>query len=310
MPNNSCCSPSRSSVSQSQLISNTAPMDNGSKSSTVIIPSGVGLIGTNFPILAVDGEGPLRKLRIKSFRMETTPVTNSRFADFVNATGHITDAEHIGDSFVFEGLLLAEDVMSSPIVASTPWWREIKNVSWKTPLGEGSEAHCLPDHPVVHVSWNDACAFAVWCGGRLPTEAEWEHAARGGLGDVPFPWGVKEPNDKGFFPCNVWQGSFPNTNLCLDGYLGTSPAKSFAPNGYGLYNMVGNVWEWNVQSFKVRSLKKAVKTAQLEKRGFKLCKGGSFLCHKSYCYRYRIAARSGNSPDSSTSHQGFRIVYD
>ena len=178
------------------------------------------------------------------------------------------------------------------------------------PFGPGSNISKLSNHPVVHVSWNDAKAFAKWAGGRLPTEQEWEHAARGGLGDVKFPWGDQEPNDTDFFPCNIWQGEFPKNNLFRDGYLGSAPVSAFAPNGYGLYNMIGNVWEYTSQPFKVRSLKKTVKRAHAEKHGYKLLKGGSFLCHASYCYRYRIAARMGNSANSSTSHQGFRLVYD
>ena len=153
-------------------------------------------------------------------------------------------------------------------------------------------------------------AFAKWAKGRLPTELEWEHSARGGLGDVRFPWGGHEPNDTDSFPCNIWQGKFPETDLGRDGYVGTAPSLSFGPNGYGLYNMVGNGWEWTSQSFKVKSLKKSVVAAHAGKEGFKLTKGGSFLCHASYCYRYRIAARSGVSPDSSATHQGFRLVYD
>lgn len=164
------------------------------------------------------------------------------------------------------------------------------------------------DHPVVQVSWTDARAFADWAGGRLPTEAEWEHAARGGLGDVPYPWGDAEPNDNDFTPCNIWQGTFPKHNTTLDGYAGTAPARSFQPNEYGLYNVVGNVWEWTSDAYRIRSLKKAAKAREKSMAGFRIAKGGSFLCHASYCWRYRIAARSGIAPDSSTPHMGFRIV--
>ncbi len=275
----------------------------------VEIPGGEGFIGTDAPVIAVDGEAPFRSHTLKPFRMDASAVTNARFRDFVEDTGHRTEAEIIGDSFVFEGLL-SDSATDNPSVAAAPWWRVMPGANWRCVTGPGGEESWHPDHPVVHVTWNDAVAFAEWAGGRLPTEAEWEHAARGGLGDVRFPWGDREPNDDDFFPCNIWQGRFPETNLKLDGYFGTAPARSFEPNGYGLYNMVGNVWEWTSQPFKVRSLKKDVVRAHAGKKGYKLTKGGSFLCHASYCYRYRIAARSGTSPDSSTSHQGFRLVYD
>ena len=273
------------------------------------IPGGQALVGTNRPILPTDGEGPLHKATITAFRMETTTVTNARFQDFVAETGYLTDAERIGDSLVFQDLIRA-GTPPSRAVAETPWWRVIEGANWRNPYGPGCEDRLESDHPVTHVSWNDASAFAQWAGGRLPTEAEWEHAARGGLADVPFPWGDAEPDDADFQPCNIWQGRFPHHNTMRDGYLGTAPARSFAPNGYGLYNMVGNVWEMTSDIFKVRSLKKAVVAAHVGKKGYKLSKGGSFLCHKSYCYRYRIAARNSTSPDTSTSHIGFRLVYD
>lgn len=277
-------------------------------SDRVDIPGGAGLIGTDRPLLAIDGESPLRTKRIKPFAMDTTAVTNARFRRFVEATNYITDAERLGDSFVFVHLLPDVSIPTQG-VAAAPWWRVIDGANWAEPLGKGSAEACLPDHPVVHVSWNDAQAFARWANGRLPSEAEWEHAARGGLGDVRFPWGDKEPNDTDYFPCNIWQGQFPDNNLELDGYMATAPAQSFEPNGFGLFNMVGNVWEYTAQPFKVKSLKKSVRQAHAGKAGYKLSKGGSFLCHASYCHRYRIAARTGTSADSTTSHQGFRLVY-
>ncbi len=277
--------------------------------STIHIPGGQSLLGTNRPVLTADGEGPLRTIRVKPFRIDPTAVTNARFEEFVAATGHETDAERLGSSFVFQNFLPAAD-REKPRVAAAPWWCEVNGACWRDPYGPGSADRREPDHPVVHISWHDARAFASWAGGRLPNEAEWEHAARGGLGDVRFPWGNEEPDDTGYFPCNIWQGTFPDTDLALDGYAGPAPAQSFAPNGYGLFNMVGNTWEWTSEPFKVRSLKKSARAAHAGTRGFKLVKGGSFLCHASYCYRYRIAARSGTSPDSSTSHTGFRLVYD
>ena len=302
------CAPARTGVtSRDHAIIDTAFETQAQ--GLVSIPGGPSVLGTNRPELSVDGEAPLRKTNVKPFAMEATTVTNARFRSFVDATGYVTDAEQFGNSFVFVHLL-PEDTPPSRAVAAALWWREIEGATWSSPLGPGSEDACLPNHPVVHVTWNDAQAFAKWAGGRLPNEAEWEHAARGGLGDVRFPWGDHEPNDTDFFPCNIWQGPFPEENLKLDGYMATAPARSFEPNGYGLYNMVGNVWEYTSQPFKVKSLKKSVQRAHAGKAGFKLSKGGSFLCHASYCYRYRIAARTGISADSSTSHQSFRLVFD
>jgi formylglycine-generating enzyme required for sulfatase activity len=276
---------------------------------SVEIQGGRALIGTNAPIIKTDGEYPLRTAKVKAFRIGATAVTNAQFREFIVDTGYATEAERFGNSFVFSGLL-PPDAPPTQAIAAAPWWRVIEGATWQAPLGPGSEDTCKSDHPVVHVTWNDAMAFAKWAGGRLPTEVEWEHAARGGQRDVRFPWGNREPSDVDFFPCNIWQGRFPHANLGLDGYLGTAPAKSFEPNAYGLYNMVGNVWEWTSQAFKARSLSKSAQRQHGGKIGHMVCKGGSFLCHVSYCYRYRIAARTGSSPDSSTSHQSFRLVYD
>src|SRR5262245_35376266 len=168
------------------------------------------------------------------------------------------------------------------------------------------------DHPVVHVSWNDAVAFAAWAGGRLPTEAEWEYAAAGGRPGARFPWGDAKPDDVAFQPCNIWQGQFPSYNSGRDGYLGTAPVDAFAANGYGLFNMSGNTWEWCADRFRVRSLSRAAQARNRQAREGeeRLLKGGSYLCHRSYCYRDRIAARTGAGADSSTAHVGFRLVFD
>ena len=276
---------------------------------TVLIPGGHAHLGTDHPVIQVDGESPMRTKKVRQFRMDATTVTNLRFGAFVEATGYRTEAERIGNSFVFERQL-PQDAAPSRAVAAAPWWRQIEGADWKRIFGPGSEDAWKPEHPVVHVTWNDASAFAKWAGGRLPTEVEWEHAARGGARDIRFPWGEREPNDRDFFPCNIWQGRFPDVDLGLDGFAGVAPAQSFEPNAYGLFNMVGNVWEWTSQPFTARSLKRQSRAAHAGKRGFKVTKGGSFLCHASYCFRYRIAARSGTSVDSSTNHQGFRLVYD
>jgi sulfatase modifying factor 1 len=275
----------------------------------VRIPGGRAFVGTDRRELADDGEGPMRRVRVAPFLIGATSVTNAEFAAFVDATGHVSEAERWGWSFVFWSDVPAS-VGSTEGVVGSEWWRRVDGASWREIRGPGTADAWHPDHPVVHMSWNDAAAYAAWVGGRLPGEVEWEHAARGGLGDVRFPWGDDEPDDERFFPCNIWQGRFPQHNSARDGHAGTAPAASFAPNGYGVYNMVGNVWEWTGEMFRIRSLKKQVKERLQAMQGFRLAKGGSFLCHRSYCYRYRIAARSGISPDSTASHQGFRVVWD
>ncbi|WP_373636757.1 formylglycine-generating enzyme family protein [Yoonia sp. BS5-3] len=275
----------------------------------VDIPGGKALIGTNAPLIPDDGEGPIRGKTLRPFRMMKRVVTNADFARFVDQTGYITEAERFGWSFVFH-TDVPKDIIQTQAVAGIEWWRKVDGANWRQVNGPGTENTLLTDHPAVQISWNDAHAFARWCGGRLPTEAEWEHAARGGLGDIRYPWGDDEPDDTGFMPCNIWQGRFPDGNTGADGWMGTAPAQSFAPNGYGLYNMVGNVWEWTADFYRIKSLKKRVKEKLNAMKGFRLLKGGSYLCHQSYCHRYRIAARTGNSPDSTTPHQGFRVVWD
>ena len=273
------------------------------------IPGGTALVGTDTPEIPIDGEGPLRRVRLKPFRMAASTVTNADFAEFMAATGYETEAERFGWSFVFR-MQLPDHIGPTDTVAAAQWWHRVEGATWAAPNGPGTGAACHPDHPVVQISWNDARAYAAWVGGRLPTEAEWEHAARGGLGDVRFPWGMAEPDDTETLPCNIWQGRFPEVNTGADGYVTTAPARSFRPNGYGLYNMAGNVWEWTGEPYKVRSMRREARAHMAARKGYKLLKGGSFLCHRSYCYRYRIAARTGNSPDSTTTHQGFRVAFD
>ena len=305
-----CCSPSRecSSPRAAARFAGRAT-ERRLAEHAVVIPGGTALVGTDAPQIPDDGESPLRRVRVHDFAMGAIAVTNAEFADFVAATGYVTEAERFGWSFVFWAQVPESHGPTEGVVA-IEWWRRVDGAIWSVPNGPGTEDVCHPDHPVVHVSWNDARAYCNWVGGRLPTEAEWEHAARGGLGDVPFPWGDAAPNDSDFMPCNIWQGRFPELNTARDGYATTAPAHSFQPNGYGLYNMVGNVWEWTSDSYRIRSLKKVVKKRLSEMKGYKLSKGGSFLFHRSYCYRYRIAARSGTSPDSATTHHGFRVVWD
>jgi formylglycine-generating enzyme required for sulfatase activity len=230
-----------------------------------------------------DGESP-RPGTVGAYAISRHAVTNAEFAAFVAATGHRTDAEEFGCSFVFGGLL-PDDFPDTRGVAAAPWWREVEGATWQHPEGPQSTIADRGDHPVVHVSLRDAEAYCAWAGVRLPTEAEWEYAARGGS-TTTFPWGDElEPG--GQHMMNVFQGTFPGGNTGADGWLGTCPVDAFPPNAYGLHNMVGNVWEWTTEC---------------------LLKGGSYLCHASYCRRYRPAARMRSTPDSSTGNIGFRCV--
>ena len=303
-----CCAPSRG-VSESAASAPSGMVSaEDQRGDALLIAGGRGLIGTQTAGVPNDGETPLRKSTIKPFRMGRTAVTNAQFAAFVAQTGHVSEAEAFGWSFVFWSEV-PEVVGATQAVLGIEWWRRVEGAMWRDINGPNTPEAYHPDHPVVHVSWNDARAYAAWVGGRLPTEAEWEHAARGGQGDVKFPWGNAEPDDRDVLPCNIWQGQFPDVNTGADGFGTTAPAVSFEPNGFGLFNMAGNVWEWTQDTYTIKSLKKGVKARLTGMKGYRLSKGGSFLCHKSYCYRYRIAARSGSSPDSTTTHQGFRVVW-
>ncbi|WP_461033052.1 formylglycine-generating enzyme family protein [Streptomyces mayteni] len=256
-----------------------------------------------------DGEGPVREVGLSPFRIAPTTVTNAQFATFVKATGYVTDAERFGFSYVFEGFLPREVRAASPRVPGTPWWRGVQRATWRYPEGPGSSIDSCQNHPVVHVSWNDAVAFCAWSGTRLPTEAEWEYAARGGLERKRYPWGDELAPD-GRHLCNIWRGTFPTVNTAEDGHRSTAPVKAFRPNGFGLYNTVGNVWEWTADWFS-RDFHltgpRADPTGPPEGLA-RAMRGGSYLCHDSYCKRYRVAARSSNTPDSSAGNIGFRVA--
>lgn len=287
------------------------PSPSAVKPVSIPIPSGMGLLGTAKPMIRSDGEGPLRKGQVRSISMSVGAITNAEFAVFIADTGYVTEAEHLGWSFVF-WYQVPDYVGQTQSVPGSPWWHRVDGASWQCITGpKCSLARELHDHPVVHVSWNDAVAYSSWVGGRLPTELEWEHAARGGLGDVRFPWGDAEPDDNENIFCNIWQGRFPKTNTNKDGYYTTAPAVSFEPNGYGCFNMVGNVWDWTADNYRLPSQHAKPESLKTDQPSvMKLAKGGSFLCHKSYCYRYRIAARIANSLDSATTHMSFRVVWD
>ncbi|XP_053576760.1 formylglycine-generating enzyme [Bombina bombina] len=287
------------------------PEDRGTthRDKMMLIPAGVFIMGTDDPAIPQDGEGPARKVHLDSFYMDMFEISNMEFEKFVTSTGHVTEAERFGDSFVFEGLI-SEDVKNSinQAVAAAPWWLPVKGANWRHPEGPDSGISDRMDHPALHVSWNDASAYCAWAGKRLPTESEWEYACRGGLENRLFPWGNKlQP--KGEHLANVWQGVFPTNNTGEDGYIKTSPVSAFPPNGYGLYNMVGNAWEWTSDWWDVNHKPKEYYNPKGPSTGTdKVKKGGSYMCHKSYCYRYRCAARSQNTPDSSSSNLGFRCA--
>jgi sulfatase modifying factor 1 len=261
----------------------------------VALDGGSFLMGAEGPdCVSGDGEGPVREVEVGAFSIDPCAVSNRRFAAFVAATDHVTDAERYGWSFVFGGLL-PDEFSDTRGAIQAPWWRQVYGADWRRPEGPHSSLDERLDHPVVHVSWRDAEAFCGWSGTRLPTEAEWEYAARGGLVQKRFPWGDElEPG--GEHRMNVWQGTFPSENTLADGFLGTCPVDAFPANGYGLHNTSGNVWEWC--------------DGLWDDQGARVTRGGSYLCHDSYCNRYRVAARSSNTADTSTGNTGFRCVRD
>jgi len=257
---------------------------------------------------AADGEKPVHPVDLAPFAIAATTVTVRQFAAFVDATGYRTVAEREGWSFVFAGLL-PDDAPPTRGAVAAPWWRQVFGADWRHPEGPHSEVARRGDHPVVHVSWDDAQAFCTWSGTRLPTEAEWEFAARGGSQGSPFWWGSDLTPD-GTHAMNVWQGEFPRRNTVADGYAGTAPAGAYAPNPYGLYNVTGNVWEWCADWFSPTTY---ARSPRENPRGpatgtARVIRGGSYLCHHSYCNRYRVDARSSNTPDSTAGNIGFRVV--
>lgn len=284
----------------------------------VTIAAGAFLMGSDDPDrFPEDGEGPVREVHLHEFRIDVTAVTVGAFSHFVRATGYQTDAERAGWSFVFHSLVpdRAGVQVLDAVLPDAPWWLPVRGASWRQPEGPGSDTRGRETHPVVHVSWRDAAAYAGWAGKQLPTEAQWEKAARGGLVQATYPWGMAF-KPEGRHMCNTWQGRFPSINTGEDGYVGTCPADAFAPNGYGLHNMAGNVWEWCADWWsRTWHVAPGPQTRQ-DPQGpqgpgagdEKVIRGGSYLCHASYCNRYRVAARTAAALTSSSGHMGFRCA--
>ena len=276
-------------------------------------------------------ESPSHPVTVRPFWIDTHPVTNDQFRSFVAATGHVTTAEHAPRAEDYPGALPELLVPGSAVFVPTDgpvdlrnagqWWTYSPGADWRHPTGAGSSIDGKDDHPVVHLTYDDAQAFATWAGKALPTEAQWEYAARGGLDAQPWAWGASQHVD-GTVPANVWRGEFPWRSDATPGW-GTTPVGSYTPNGYGLYDMCGQVWEWTTDWWQPGHepkgsccAPKVDPTGPVDARfdppapaiAQRVLKGGSYLCADSYCMRYRPSARIAESVDTSTCHVGFRCV--
>lgn len=307
--------------------------------SMVFIEGGEFTMGARENQFSRPDEFPQHKVKVNSFYMDVHPVTNAQFKAFVEATGYVTTAEKAPDWEELSKQLPAgtpkppdELLVPASMVFSVPskqvtlndhsqWWSWVPGANWKHPEGPGSSIEGKDNHPVVHVSWFDAAAYATWAGKRLPTEAEWEYAARGGYDAYVYPWGMERVTPQ---HANYWQGQFPYLNVADDGYPTSSPVGSFPANGYGLFDMAGNVWQWTAdwyhhdyyQSFRKGSVANNPKGPSASYDPMepgvpkKSIRGGSFLCNDSYCAGYRASSRMKSTPDSGMMHLGFRCVRD
>lgn len=341
----SSSSPSTTDFSSSSSSPSSSPSRNLNHLYEVVrIPAGWANLGTDEPHFVADAEGPsFPYAQTNDIYMDRYEVSNLRFAEFVAATGYKTEAEVYGWSFVHEHAVpphISETITQS--VAGTEWWLPVPNASWSSPEGLGTSVVDRMDHPALHISKRDGDDFCKWAGGRIPSESEWEYAARGGKPGRMYPWGNKKVKDEegadkdATHRMNIWQGKFPNVNTGGDGYMWAAPVDSYgSQNNYGLYNIMGNIWEWtsttwcpnispngsyipaNLQT-SVRVPPECLRLSPPQRRKMMedigeidfVKKGGSFMCHKDYCYRYRIPARHKNTANSSAYNLGIRCVYD
>ena len=283
----------------------------GSTEEMVKLDGGPFLMGSeDADCIPADGEGPIREVRVDPFYLDRHSVTNDQFAEFAKATGYLTEGERFGWSFVFQGHV-REKLAGMIHPPKLRWWFKIDGADWRHPEGPDSSVAGREHHPVVQVSWNDAAEYAKWAGKRLPTEAEWEFAARGGLEQKRFPWG-DDLTPGGKHLCNIWQGTFPDVDSAEDGYSAPAPVDAFPPNGYGLLVITGNTWEWCSDWFSPEFHLMGTRENPVgpSTGNTRAMRGGSYLCHASYCNRYRVAARTQNTPDSATTNIGFRCALD
>ncbi len=313
-----CCVPSKhraERLTQSRRSSQRRlKATKGSTEGMVKLDGGRFFMGTDYAKgFPADGEGPIRQVTLDPFYVDPHPVTVEQFGEFKKATGYVTESERFGWSFVFHGQVPDDQYkdLVDDTVLQHEWWCKVNGAVWDRPEGPDSSVAGREHHPATHVSWNDAAEYAKWVGKRLPTEAEFEFAGRGGTEQTLFWWG-DELQPGGKHMCNVFQGRFPHEDSGEDGYRGTCPVDAFPANDYGVYSVAGNVWEWCADFWSTDYHITATTENPIgpPSGDSRVMKGGSYLCHDSYCNRYRLAARTSNTPDSATTNLGFRCVRD